>query len=448
MIYYIIYPIIHKGTLWQTLSWIKNINNSKLKSFIRNMLYFPYWVIVWLWIILIFSFNKITFYLEYFLFYIAILILILNIIEIIQGLPSFLDKRLWINSKRTWKRKTTLCVFIILLWLFFIVDWYFFITKVVDILWIRWNNIQKYDTIWNNTNKNKESAHNFFNSIWINEQEIESTVKNVWTDIFIKMPDTIYDPINHKYVYQLYDLYTWNIKPTGEPANFTWTIFNDVYNYITYAYANYWNLATVEEVKYYYPMRKDISDSEIAWFINECEYDVYMNKKREITQYAENFMDLSSIDWYTSIETARINLFSDENYITFWVIPYIDWIEQLTWRTAYEIAQYTKANYIVKKYIDAAKKQWLYLEWNSDYTTIKRYADFIPEVRYALNICTGFNLTEQELSAISNTYDKNIDDIKFIVNVAESTWLDYELRIDNMIRNDMIKFRKQTQSIK
>jgi len=49
-------------------------------------------------------------------------------------------------------------------------------------------------------------------------------------------------------------------------------------------------------VKKYFPAWQDASDEEINRFINECAYDVEQGKRRDISMYAENFLDLSMPD--------------------------------------------------------------------------------------------------------------------------------------------------------
>lgn len=52
----------------------------------------------------------------------------------------------------------------------------------------------------------------------------------------------------------------------------------------------------MEQFKEVFPEYNNVSDEEISRFINECALDVNNGNKRDISMYAENFIDLSMPD--------------------------------------------------------------------------------------------------------------------------------------------------------
>lgn len=186
----------------------------------------------------------------------------------------------------------------------------------------------------------------------------------------------------------------------------------DAYNAITYEYAHFWNILTPEIVKQYFPAWKDASDEEINRFINECAYDVEKGKRRDISMYAENFLDLSMPDWYTSKHDAILDLYWDDEYITYWLWQFIEWTATLEWKTPEQIKEYVGAVRYINRCVAKVKEMGANTQWASNYVIAKTFANDYEWLPEALKIYQNFNLTNKDLSTIDAVYTAYMEDMK------------------------------------
>ena len=200
-------------------------------------------------------------------------------------------------------------------------------------------------------------------------------------------------------------------KPVINWTDYTKTL-QDAYNAITYEYAHNWNLANAELVKKYFPAWKDASDEEINRFINECAYDVEQGKRRDISMYAENFLDLSMPDWYTSKHDAVLQLYWDDEYISYWLWDFIRWTATLDWKSKEDVLNYVKAVKTINHYVDIIKENGANTQWASDFVIAKTFIDDYPGLREAIDIYQNFNLTNKDLATIDAQYTANMEDMK------------------------------------
>ena len=200
-------------------------------------------------------------------------------------------------------------------------------------------------------------------------------------------------------------------KPVINWADYSKTL-QDAYNAITYEYAHNWNLANAELVKKYFPVWKDASDEEISRFINECAYDVEQGKRRDISMYAENFLDLSMPDWYTSKHDAILNLYGDDEYISYWLGDFIRGTATLDWKSKEDVLNYVKAVKTINHYVDIIKENGANTQWASDFVIAKTFIDDYPGLREAIETYQNFNLTNKDLATIDAQYTANMEDMK------------------------------------
>ena len=200
-------------------------------------------------------------------------------------------------------------------------------------------------------------------------------------------------------------------KPVIKGNDYTKTL-QDAYNAITYEYAHNWNLANAELVKKYFPAWQDASDEEINRFINECAYDVEQGKRRDISMYAENFLDLSMPDWYTSKHDAILDLYWDDEYISYWLWQFIDGTATLDWKTPEQIKQYVGAIRHINRCVEKIKEMGANTQWASNYVIAKTFANDYEWLKEALDIYQNFNLTNKDLSTIDATYTAYMEDMK------------------------------------
>lgn len=200
-------------------------------------------------------------------------------------------------------------------------------------------------------------------------------------------------------------------KPVINGIDFQKTL-QDAYNAITYEYANFGNLVNPEIVKQYFPAWKDASDEEINRFINECAYDVEQGKRRDISMYAENFLDLAMPDGYTSKHDAVLKLYWDEKYINYWWWSFLNGTATLEGKTQQDIADYLSAIQIINESVQKVKENGANTQWASDFVIAKTFIDDYDWLREALDIYQKFNLTTKDLATIDAVYAANEENMK------------------------------------
>ena len=221
-------------------------------------------------------------------------------------------------------------------------------------------------------------------------------------------------------------------KPVINGADFQKTL-QDAYNAITYEYANFGNLVNPEIVKQYFPAWKDASDEEINRFINECAYDVEQGKRRDISMYAENFLDLAMPDWYTSKHDAVLKLYGDDEYITYWLGEFIKGTATLEWKSKEDILNYVKAVKTINKAVEIVKENGANTKWASDFVIAKTFADDFEGLKEALEIYQNFNLTTKDLATIDAQYTATMEDLKDFAELKPLTDEDKKAFLDQYI---------------
>lgn len=227
-------------------------------------------------------------------------------------------------------------------------------------------------------------------------------------------------------------------KPVINGGNYQKTL-EDAYNAITYEYAHFGNLLTPEIVKQYFPTWKDASDEEIDRFINECAYDVEKGKRRDISMYAENFLDLSMPDWYTSKHDSIIKLYSDDDYLSYGLGNFINGTATLEWKTAEDIKKYISAVRYINKCVETVKENGANTQWASDFVIAKTFADDYEWLREALDIYQNFNLTNKDLATIDAVYTANMEDMK---DFAYTPIYDNEVTLIDIFYNHLNEMSK------
>lgn len=221
-------------------------------------------------------------------------------------------------------------------------------------------------------------------------------------------------------------------KPVINGTDFQKTL-QDAYNAITYEYANFGNLVNPEIVKQYFPAWKDASDEEINRFINECAYDVEQGKRRDISMYAENFLDLAMPDWYTSKHDAVLKLYGDDEYITYWLGEFIKGTATLEWKSKEDILNYVRAVKTINKAVEIVKENGANTKWASDFVIAKTFADDFEGLKEALEIYQNFNLTTKDLATIDAQYTATMEDLKDFAELKPLTDEDKKAFLDQYI---------------
>lgn len=230
-------------------------------------------------------------------------------------------------------------------------------------------------------------------------------------------------------------------KPIIKIKTYSETL-QDLYNDITYEFAQNGNVYSVDQIREAYPEFYDQSDKIIGNFIEDCLYDVQQGKRRPIESYIEHYAWMSKSDGYLHQQDALITALTNEDNIATSIWMFANWTLELPGRTADEVTKYIQSIYTIQNIVDQYNKAW-YNETNAwTYIMAKTFADKNPLLKQALDYYDNFKLTTQEATIFATQYKKTKEDLKDITSSFEwMTMSEYTREIMDS-RNEYINYIK------
>ena len=233
----------------------------------------------------------------------------------------------------------------------------------------------------------------------------------------------------------------------------------NAYNSITYNFAHWGNVLSVDQVKEYYTEWENVPNDVIQQFINDACSDVQEWKRRPIEKYMEYYPALSNSDWYISQKDSMLQLMVNEQFLNWWLADFLyiqteDWeeikpgvsLESRVW--ADDLLKLAQASNIIKSKADELNEVGANVTQATDYAIVKSYAWQDPELKAAIDTFDRItnSFTNKDFKKLVWNYTKNILSLK---TEYESYWWEWsmtkaqmEKKVNDILWSDMRQFNE------
>lgn len=248
-------------------------------------------------------------------------------------------------------------------------------------------------------------------------------------------------------------------KPTlKNTLKFENSRIQDAYNWITYNFAQNWQMYTVQEIKDYYTEWQNVPDDVVQQFIYDACHDVQTWERRNIDLYAEYYPALSNWDKYVNQKDSLLQLLTDDNFIEYWLSEYlagktatgedIDPTKSLQGTLGGEdITKILQAALTITEAADELNEVGANITQATDYAIAKTYADQFPTIKEALDTFDRINISNEDFQKLVDNYNSNIWNIR--QQFRYYGWdkglslTEYRKKVDDLVQENMREFNEE-----
>lgn len=248
-------------------------------------------------------------------------------------------------------------------------------------------------------------------------------------------------------------------KPTlKNTLKFENSRIQDAYNWITYNFAQKWQMYTVQEVKDYYTEWQNVPDDVVQQFIYDACHDVQTWERRNIDLYAEYYPALSNWDKYVNQKDSLLQLLTDDNFIEYWLSEYlagktatgedIDPSKSLQGMLGGEdITKILQAALTLTEAADELNEVGANITQATDYAIAKTYADQFPTIKEALDTFDRINISNEDFQKLVDNYNSNMGNIR--QQFRYYGWdkglslTEYRKKVDDLVQENMREFNEE-----
>lgn len=248
-------------------------------------------------------------------------------------------------------------------------------------------------------------------------------------------------------------------KPTlKNTLKFENSRIQDAYNWITYNFAQNWQMYTVQEIKDYYTEWQNVPDDVVQQFIYDACHDVQTWERRNIDLYAEYYPALSNWDKYVNQKDSLLQLLTDDNFIEYGLSEYlagktatgedIDPTKSLQGMLGWEdITKILQAALTLTEAADELNEVGANITQATDYAIAKTYADQFPTIKEALDTFDRINISNEDFQKLVDNYNSNMGNIR--QQFRYYGWdkglslTEYRKKVDDLVQENMREFNEE-----